>query len=103
MFGLKKGFAAFPRVEVVGIDQIEVFVILPPDHRIAATDFPWKQSHSLVARRRSAERSHSERSEIHRFEQLGTYRPAAIGRVGGVVDCSSIVVEFDEPGVLDAI
>src|SRR6266699_7145919 len=100
MFGLKKGLTTVPRVEVVGIDQIEVLVILPPDHRIAATDSPWKQSHSLVARRRSAERSHPERSEIHRLEQLRADRSAAVGRVGGVVDLSSIVVEFDEPGVL---
>src|SRR6266571_3920279 len=103
MFGLKNGLTTVPRVEVVGIDQIEVLVILPPDHRIAATDSPWKQSHSLVARRRSAEWSHPERSEIHRFEQLGTDRPAAIGRVGGVVDFSSIVVKFNESCVFDAV
>ena len=28
MFGLKKGLTAFPRVKVVGIDQIEVLVVL---------------------------------------------------------------------------
>src|SRR5438093_5498177 len=103
MFGLKNGLTAVPRVEVVGIDQIEVLVILPPDHRIAAADFPWKQSHSLVACRGSAERSHPERSEIRRFEQLRADRPAAIGRVGGVVGSSCIVVEFNEACVLDTV
>ena len=33
---------AVPRVKVVGIDQIEVLVILPTNHGIAAIDFPRK-------------------------------------------------------------
>ena len=57
----------------------------------------------FIARRRSAERSHPERSKIRRFEQLRADRPAAIGGVGCIERFSSIVVEFDEAGVLDAV
>ena len=92
-----------PCVKVVGIDQIEVLVVLPTDHRIAPIDFPWKQSHPLIARRRSAKRSHPERAKVRRFDQLGAYRPAAIRCVGCVECFSSTVIEFDESGVLDAV
>src|ERR1700726_4561539 len=92
-----------PSVKIIGIDQIEVLVVLPADHRIAAVDFPWKQSHPLVARRRSGEWCQPERSKIRRFEQLGADRPAAIGCVSCVERFPSIVIEFDEPGILDAV
>ena len=50
-----------------------------------------------------AERSHPECSKIRGFEQLGADRPAAIGGVGCVECFLSIVVEFDEASVLDAV
>src|ERR1700694_1822233 len=92
-----------PCVKVVGINQMEVLVVLPTDHRIAAIDFPWEQSHALIARRRSAEWSHPERSKIRRFEQLRADRPAAIGCVGCVECFLSVVVEFNESSLLDAV
>src|SRR5580658_8409923 len=93
----------FPCVKIVGIDQIEVLVVLPPDHRIAAIDFSWKQSHSLITRRRSGEWCQPKRSKVRRFEQFRADRSAAIGCVSCVERFSSIVIEFDEPGILDAV
>src|SRR6202521_365501 len=103
ILGLKDGMTTVPCVKVVGMNQMEALVVLPTDHRIAAIDFPWEQSHALIACRRSAEWSHPERSEIRRFQQLRADRPAAIGCVG-CVECSlCVVVEFNESSVLDAV
>ena len=103
ILGLKNGSTAVPCVKIVGIDQIKILVVLPADHRIAAVDLSREQSHALVARRRSAERRHPERSEIRGCEQLGANRPAAIGGIGRIERLSSVVVEFDEARVLDAV
>src|SRR2546423_6269914 len=103
IFRLQNGSTAVPCVKVVGIDQIEVLVVLPTDHRIATIDLSRKQGHTLVARRRPAERNHPERSKVRRFEQLRTDRTATIGRVGCIEGFSSIVVEFNETSVLDAV
>ena len=43
------------------------------------------------------------RLEVRRFEQLGADRPAAVGGIGRVERLLSIVVEFNEAGVLDAV
>ena len=82
---------------------MEVLVVLPPDHRVAAVDLAREQTHSLVARGRSAERRHAERSEVGRLEQLGPNRPAAVGRVGGIECLAPIVLEFNEASILDAV
>ena len=47
--------------------------------------------------------SHPERLEIRRCEQLGANRPAAVGGIGGVECLLSVVVEFNESRVLDAV
>src|SRR5436190_10462429 len=60
ILGLKDGAPALPRDEIVGKDEIKVLVVLPSDHRIPAIDLARKQSHALVARRRSDKWGHSE-------------------------------------------
>ena len=48
--GFRMAWPPSHRVQIVGIDQIEVLVVLPRDHRIFAVDLARKQRHALVAR-----------------------------------------------------
>src|SRR5437763_11526331 len=103
IFWLQNGSTAVPCVKVVGIDQIEVLIVCATNHGSATIDLSGKQGHTRVARRRSAERNHPDRSKVRRFEQLRADRTAAIGSVGCIEGFSSIVVEFNETSVLDAV
>ena len=101
--GLKNTLTAIPCVEVVRVDQMEVFVVLPSDHRVAAIDLTREQTHALVARCCSTHGRHAERSEVRRLQQFGPNAPAAVGRVGCVECLAPLVLEFNEASILDAV
>ena len=47
---LQNRLAAVPGVQVVGIDEVEVLVVLPADHGVSAVDLAGEQGHALVSR-----------------------------------------------------
>src|ERR1041384_5844236 len=65
-------------MEIVGVDQIEIFVVLSGNHGIAAIDLAGKQSHPLVARGRPPKRRHFERLEVRCGQQLGENRASSM-------------------------
>ena len=101
--GSSSGHAFVPGVEVVGVDEVEVLVVLPPDHGVVAVDPSREEGHALVARSRTCQRRHREALEVGGLEQLRPDRPAAVGGVGRVEGPAATVVELDEAGVLDAV
>ncbi len=83
--GLQDRLATFPCVQVFRLEQVQVFVVLPADHRVSAIQLAWEQRHSLVATGGTAERRHAKRQEILGFDQLRANRFAGVSRVRRVI------------------
>src|SRR5439155_22222931 len=77
-FGLQDDLATFPCVEIIGIKQIEILIVLPADHCVMAVDLAREQRHPLVARRQATERRQAEGYEVGGLDQFGSYGSAAI-------------------------
>src|SRR5580704_14485233 len=90
-------------MQVVRIDEIEVLVVLPPDHGELAVDLSGKQSHPLIAGSRAPERRHPKGQEVAGLNQFGPDRDAAIRGVGCVEYFPFAAVEFHESSILYAI
>ena len=67
---LQKGVSAIPCVKVVGEHQIQVLVVLAPDHRKAVINSAREKAHALVSRGRASEWGHPECPEVPRFNEL---------------------------------
>src|SRR6202023_571139 len=102
-FGLQNGAASIPGVQVIRIDQIKIFVVLPRDHGESAADATRKQSHPFVPASVSLQRRHPKGQKVTGLEQLGSDRSAAVSRVGCVERLFPSVVELHESSVLDAV
>ncbi len=60
IFGLHHRHAIIPIIQIFGCDIMQVFIILPRDHGIAAINLAREQRHALVARRFALQRGHLE-------------------------------------------
>ncbi len=100
---LQDRLTAFPSVEVVGIDQIKVLVILSRYHGVPAVDFTREQRHALVARGCAVQRRHSKREEVAGLDQFRPDRGTLVGGIGCVIGRPTAIAELDEARVFDAV
>ena len=100
---LQDRLTAFPPVEVVGIDQIEVFVILSRDHGVLAVDPAREERHALVARGSAVQGRHPERQKVAGLDQFRPDRRALVGGIGCVIGRPTVIAELDEARVFDAV
>ena len=91
-------------MRVFGEHDEEVFVVLPREHRVAATDAAGKKRHAFVLHGVAIQREHAEVQEIERLDELREDDAPIVGGVSGVVDDAAVVFrETHEPRVFDAI
>ena len=93
-----------PEMGMVGEHQVDVFVVLPAEHRVLTFDLSRKESHSFVLHRRTVQGDELEMKEVRGFDELRQDQFAVVGGVSRVIGPRPVVVlEKHKPGVLDAV
>ena len=89
---------------MVGKHHVDVFGVLPAQHRVAPFDLAREERHAFVLHRRAIEREEFEIKKVGGFQELRQDHPAVVGRVSGVISPRAvIVVKKNKAGVLDPV
>ena len=93
-----------PEMDVVRKHQVEALVILARDHREAAVDAAREERHAFVLHGVAIQRHHAEVLKIRRLDQLRQDGASIVGRVGGVIgDSPVLLTEAHETRIFDAV
>src|ERR1041385_5106890 len=91
-------------MEFVGEHDVDVFIILPPEHRESPIDFSWKKRHPLVLDRWAIERDEFEMKEVRGFNELRQDHFAVVRGIGRIVISTAVVLlKHHETSVFDAV